>query len=258
MRQDYDGLRRYVHIGTGNYHAEKAREFSDIGLLTCDGAIGRDATELFNYLTTGFSVKRNYKKLLLAPESLKKTILKKIMLETALHMAEGGGQIRFKLNALEDRDIVEALYRASMAGVRIDLIVRDTCRLRPGVAGLSDNIRVISLMGRFMEHSRIYYFSNNGTHEYLIGSADLMKRNLEARVELLIPVEEPELKRELRAILDLHDGDQRSAWDMGSDGTYVQRQPSSNKNMEGSHRMLIVSAEKRSKAVMKIKKIKKT
>jgi polyphosphate kinase len=130
--------------------------------------------------------------------------------------------------------------------------------LRPGVAGLSDNIRVISLMGRFMEHSRIYYFSNNGTHEYLIGSADLMKRNLEARVELLIPVEEPELKRELRAILDLHDGDQRSAWDMGSDGTYVQRQPSSNKNMEGSHRMLIVSAEKRSKAVMKIKKIKKT
>ena len=255
VRQDYNGLRRYVHMGTGNYHAEKAREFSDIGMLTCDDVVGRDVTELFNYLTTGFSVKRNYSKLIPAPGYLKKTILKKIERETVLHVANGGGHIRFKMNALEDSDIVESLYKASIAGVSIDLIVRDTCRLRPGISGLSENIRVVSLVGRFMEHSRIYYFRHNGQDDYLIGSADLMKRNLEARVEVLIPVEDPELKRELRAIFDLHDGDQRSVWDMGPDGAYLQRMPSDDRNSDGSQQMLIVRAEKRSKAVMKVKKI---
>ena len=256
VRQDYNGLRRYVHMGTGNYHAEKAREFSDIGLLTCDDAIGRDVTELFNYLTTGFAVKRNFNKLILAPRFLKKAILKKIEREAALHADKGGGHIRLKMNALEDCDIVEALYHASIAGVRIDLIVRDTCRLRPGIPGLSENIRVTSLVGRFMEHSRIYYFRNNGQDEYFIGSADLMKRNLEARVELLIPVEAPELKHELRAILDLHDGDQRLAWDMQPDGDYLQRVPSNEKNNEGSHQTLIDRAEQRSEAVRKGKRIR--
>jgi polyphosphate kinase len=255
VRQDYNRLRRYVHVGTGNYHADKAREFGDIGMLTCDDAIGRDVTELFNYLTTGFSVKRNYTKLIQAPGSLKKAILKKIERETALQEGNGGGHIRFKVNALEDCDIVEALYRASMAGVRVDLIVRDSCRLRPGISGLSGNIRVISLVGRFMEHSRVYYFRNNGEEEYFIGSADLMKRNLEARVEILIPVEAPELKLELRTILDLHDSDQRSAWEMGPDGSYAQRHPSQGRKNDGSHQLLIAGAEQRSKAVKKAKKV---
>ncbi|GFE60491.1 polyphosphate kinase 1 [Geobacter sp. AOG2] len=254
VRQDYSGLRRYVHMGTGNYHTDKAREFSDIGILTCDNAIGQDVTELFNYLTTGFSVKRNYTKLIPAPLSLKKVILKNIEREIAFHTENGGGHIRFKMNALEDSDIVEGLYKASMAGVRIDLIVRDTCRLRPGIPGLSEHIRVTSIVGRFMEHSRIYYFRNNGQDEYFIGSADLMKRNLEARVEILIPVEAPELKQELHHIFDIHDNDQRSAWDMQPDGTYIQRVPSKDRKNTGSHQMLIASAEQRSKAVMKEKK----
>lgn len=254
VRQDYSGLRRYVHLGTGNYHAEKARYYSDIGLLTCDGAIGRDVTELFNYLTTGFWVKRNFSKLIVAPKSLKKAILLMIEREVALHAVGGGGLIRFKMNALEDSDIVEALYWASMAGVKIELIVRDTCRLRPGVAGLSENILVISLVGRFMEHSRIYYFRNNGADDYFIGSADLMKRNLEARVELLIPVEAPELKGELKEILDLHSADRCSAWEMQPDGSYLQRVPSNEKEQEGSQQLLIERAEQRAKATVKGKK----
>ena len=254
VRQDYSGLRRYVHLGTGNYHTEKARIYSDLGLMTCDDAIGRDVTELFNYLTTGFSVKRNFSKLIVAPRSLKKAVLLMIEREVALHALNGGGQLRFKVNALEDCDIVEALYWASMAGVRIELIVRDTCRLRPGVPGLSENIRVISLVGRFMEHSRIYYFRNNGADDYFIGSADLMKRNLETRVELLIPVESPELKGELQGILDLHQADRRSAWEMQPDGGYRQRVPSDEKESEGSQQQLIVRAEQRARATVKGKK----
>lgn len=252
VRQDYDGLRRYVHLGTGNYHAEKARAFSDIGILTCDGAIGRDVTELFNFLTTGFAVKRNFDKLVVAPRSLKKTILKKIERE-AQHARGGEGHIRFKMNALEDRDIVEALYRASMAGVKVDLIVRDTCRLRPGIPGLSDNIRVMSIVGRFMEHSRIYYFKNGGEEEYFIGSADLMKRNLEARIELLIPVDAADLKQELDAIFLTHLSDRRCAWDMLPDGEFVQRVPLTTKE-QGSHQMLIDRAEQRRLRIAKKKR----
>jgi polyphosphate kinase len=256
VRQDYNGLRRYVHIGTGNYHTDKAREFVDIGILTCDDDIGQDVSELFNYLTTGFNVKRKYLKLIVGPIFLKKTILQKIDRETALSAANGGGYIRFKMNALEDTDIVEALYKASMAGVRIDLIVRDTCRLRPGIPGLSELIRVTSFVGRFMEHSRIYYFRNNGQDDYFIGSADLMNRNLEARVEILVPVDAPELKQELRTIFDIHESDQRLAWDMQPDGTYVQRVPSHDRENIGSHQKMIANAEQRSKSVMKEKKIR--
>ena len=257
VRQDYDRLRRYVHLGTGNYHPDKAREFCDIGLLTCDEAIGQDVTELFNYLTTGFSGRRKFTKLIVAPKSLKKAIVKKIERE-ALHAANGGGYIRFKTNALEDCDIVEALYRASMAGVKIDLIVRDTCRLRPGIPGLSENIRVVSLVGRFMEHSRIYHFRNGGEEEYFIGSADLMKRNLEARIELFIPIEAPDLKRELDRLLDLHLKDQRQSWDMQPDGSYVQRRPPANDSRgEGIHQALILRADQRSKEVAKEKRIRR-
>ncbi len=225
VRQDYNGLRRYVHIGTGNYHAETARIYSDLGLLTCDQTIGQDVTELFNYLTTGFMAKRNYQKIVPAPRMLKKVLLSRIEREIELHRQKGGGLIQFKMNALEDGDIVKALYHASQAGVKIDLVVRDTCRLRPGIPGLSENIRVMSVVGRFLEHSRLYYFRNGGADEYFIASADAMKRNLEARVEVLCPVESPELTEELRAIFDIHISDQCSVWDMQPDGSYIQRMP---------------------------------
>ncbi|WP_173200010.1 polyphosphate kinase 1 [Geobacter sp. SVR] len=254
VRQDYTGLQRYVHIGTGNYHAETARIYSDVGLLTCDGTIGQDVTELFNYLTTGFMAKRHYTKLYPAPRFLKKALLARIEREMSVPAEQGGGHIQFKMNALEDGDIVRALYRASMAGVRIDLVVRDTCRLIPGIPGLSDTIRVISVVGRFLEHARIYYFRNGGAEEYFVASADAMKRNLEARVEILCPVELPELTRELRAIFDTHLDDRRSAWDMQSDGSYIQRIPVDEAAAEGTHRMMIVRTAKRLKDSMKQKK----
>jgi polyphosphate kinase len=201
-------------------------------------------------------LKRKYSKLAIAPRMLKKALLEKIEREINLQRSGGGGIIQFKINALDDGDVVRALYRASMAGVRIDLVVRDTCRLRPGIAGLSDNVRVISVVGRFLEHARIYYFRNGGAEEYFIASADAMKRNLEARVEVLCPVEPPELTKELRQVFDTHLADQRSAWDMLPDGTYIQRVPDDGQG-EGSHRLLIARAEKRVRDSMKKKKTNK-
>ena len=222
VRHEHDALRRYAHIGTGNYHAGNARGYTDVGLLTCDPDLGHDLTELFNFLTTGYRPHRNYLKLLKAPKVLKQTLLDRIAREADHHRAGGGGLIQMKMNALEDADITQALYRASQAGVRIDLIVRDTCRARPGLPGLSETMRVISIVGRFLEHARIYYFHNAGTEEYFIGSADLMKRNLESRVEVLIPVEAPKLRAELRDILDTQLADTRAGWEMRSDGSYVK------------------------------------
>jgi polyphosphate kinase len=258
VRQDYSGLRRYVHIGTGNYHADTARMYSDVGLLTCDQVIGQDVTELFNYLTTGFMAQRNYQKISPAPRLLKKVLLANIDREILQHAKNGGGLIQFKVNALEDGDIVKALYRASMAGVSVDLIVRDTCRLRPGIPGLSENIRVISIVGRFLEHSRLYYFRNSGDEEYFIASADAMKRNLEARVEVLCPVEPAELRKELRAVFDTHLSDQCSAWDMQPDGSYLQRVPNSEAPPCGSHYRMIERAVNRLKETLKQKKKAKT
>ena len=223
VRQDYDGLRRYAHLATGNYHAGTARLYTDLALFTCDDAIGRDLTELFNYLTTGYKPRRKYQKLLVAPKQLKQALLEKIEREIALQGGGGRGHIQWKLNGLEDIDIVRALYRASQRGVTIDLIVRDTCRLRPGLEGVSSTIKVISIIGRFLEHERIYYFHNGGRPEYYIGSADAMQRNLEKRVEVLVPIEDPRLQAELRHILDTQLTDQRGAWDMQSDGSYIQR-----------------------------------
>ena len=255
VRQDFYGLRLYAHVGTGNYHAGTARLYDDIGLLTCDEVIGRDLVELFNYLTTGYTPRRRYAKILSAPKLLKRSVLTRISREMELHRRDGAGHIQFKSNALEDADIVRALYEASRAGVRVDLIVRDTCRLRPGVPGVSDNIRVISVVGRFLEHSRIYYFRNGGDEEYYIGSADLMKRNLEQRVEIVVPVEAPALREELRAILDLHMEDQRSAWDMQPDGTYVQRRPE-DPETPGCQQKLISLAENRLRAAMRLRRRK--
>ena len=222
VRQDYNGLRRYAHIGTGNYHPGTARFYADYGLLTCDGTIGEDLTELFNYLTTGYMPDRPYRKILPAPTVLKRALLARIDREIKLSSAASPGLIQFKMNALEDVDITRALYRASQAGVKVDLIVRDTCRLRPGIQGLSENVRVISIVGRFLEHGRIFYFRNGGAEEFFIGSADCMKRNLESRVEVVAPVEDPQLRKELRIVLDLQLRPNRCQWEMQADGTYVR------------------------------------
>jgi len=244
VRNDYDGLRRYAHFGTGNYHAGTSRIYCDLGLFTCDEDLCSDLTELFNFLTTGYSPKRVYRKLLPAPRHLKKALLAKIDREIQAHSPDSPGLLRFKMNALEDVNICRALYRASRAGVRVELIVRDTCRLRPGIPGLSDNITVISIVGRFLEHTRVYYFRNGGDEEYYIGSADCMKRNLEHRVETLVPVDDPDLRQQLREMLEIQLYDRRSAWDMQPDGSYVQRQPRKEKEQRGTHNRLIRATAK--------------
>ncbi|WP_078488222.1 polyphosphate kinase 1 [Solemya velesiana gill symbiont] len=251
VRNDYGGLKRYLHIGTGNYHAGTARLYSDLGILTNDDNLGRDATELFNYLTTGYTPQRSYEKLLPSPKMLKQALLAKIDRERKLHSEENPGLIQFKMNALEDADITRALYEASRDGVQVDLIVRDTCRFRPGLPGVSENAKVVGIVGRFLEHTRIYYFHNGGDEEYFIGSADAMKRNLESRVEVVTPVEDPKLRENLRFLLDTQLQDQRSAWDMQSDGSYLQRQPESDDMIIGSQALLIANTEKRAKQATK-------
>jgi polyphosphate kinase len=219
VRQDYDGLRRYVHLGTGNYHPTTARIYSDIGLLTVDPTVTQDVGELFNYLTTGYGAGRSFRRLLLGPAHLKSGLLQRIERERALGSR---GLIQFKMNALEDADITRALYRAAAAGVRVDLCVRDTCRLRAGLPGLSERVRVVSIVGRFLEHARIYYFGNGGADEYFIGSADCMKRNLERRVEVLVPIDDGQARQTLRALLDVQLAPNRNAWLMQSEGSYVR------------------------------------
>ena len=222
VRRDYNKLRRYAHIGTGNYHSGTARLYSDLGVFTCDEEITQDLTELFNYLT-GYSPPPTYRKILAAPYTLKMSLLKKIEREQLLHSEASPGLIQFKMNALEDVDITRALYKAAQAGVKIDLIVRDTCRMRAGIPGISENVRIISVVGRFLEHARIYFFHNGGNEEYYIGSADLMTRNLESRVEVVAPVDDERLRQELRLILDVQLSSKKHVWEMKQDGTYVQK-----------------------------------
>ena len=257
VRQDYYGIKRYAHIGTGNYHAETARLYSDIGLITCDDQIGEDLTELFNYLTTGFKPNRRYHKLLPSPKMFKRALLERIEREVKLHRRDDkrGGLIQFKMNALEDPDITRALYKAAQAGVHVDLLVRDTCRLRPGIPGLSENVRVVSVVGRFLEHARVFYFRNGGDEEYFIGSADCMQRNLMSRVEIVVPVEAPELRDQLRFMLDTQLADLRSSWEMLSDGSYVQCQ-SDGKPAKGTHEVLAAWAERRHKEATRLRRRK--
>lgn len=247
VRNDYNGLKRYLHIGTGNYHAGTARLYSDLGILTNDQDLGRDATELFNYLTTGYTPERYYRKLLPAPKVLKVALLARIDRECKLHTAEKPGLIQFKMNALEDVDITRALYKASQVGVRVDLIVRDTCRFRPGVPGVSESARVISVVGRFLEHTRIYYFQNGGDEEYFIGSADCMKRNLESRVEVVTPVIGDSLRAELRSMMDSQLGDYRNGWEMQPGGEYIKREPRSDAEQFSSQQQLMERAKQRVK-----------
>ncbi|MBX3120045.1 MAG: polyphosphate kinase 1 [Fimbriimonadaceae bacterium] len=225
VRREPDGIRSYVHVGTGNYNPSTARLYTDLGLFTSDEEITQDVVELFNFLT-GFSKQTNYRKLLVAPFGLRQAILNKIHREIDLHRKHGGGRLIFKQNAVVDGEIIDALYDASQAGVQVDLICRGICCLRPGVTGLSENIRVISIVGRFLEHSRILYFANGGTPEAFIGSADLMRRNLDRRVEVLTPVQNPDFVAHLRdGILEVCLKDNCQAWELKSDGKYVRRQP---------------------------------
>ena len=224
VRQASDGtLKRYVHVGTGNYHPGTARLYCDIGLFSADLELGSDATELFNLLTSGSMHHRHYQRLLVSPHHMKHLLLQKIDREIEHHRVSGEGVLQLKTNALTDKDVTRALYRAGSAGVKVDLLVRDSCRLRPGLVGLSESVRVISIVGRFLEHSRVYYFRNGGDDEYYIGSADLMTRNLERRVEALVPIIDPALRQEVRHMLDLQVNATVGAWEMDSDGNYERR-----------------------------------
>lgn len=255
VRQDYDGLRLYVHVGTGNYHAGTARQYDDLGLMTCDEAVGRDAVELFNYLTTGYTPKRKYKKLLPAPKALKRQLIGKIQREARVALDGDAGHIQIKVNALEDTDVIRELYLAARAGVKIDLIVRDSCRLRPGIPELTENVRVISVVGRFLEHSRIYYFRNGGADEFYIGSADAMRRSFEDRVEVLVPVEDARSRDMLRIILDLHLADDTNAWIMQPDGQYLKRQPEDGNGLSCQERLAEL-AEGRQREAQRLKRRK--
>jgi polyphosphate kinase len=226
IRDEPDGIRRYCHIGTGNYNPRTARLYEDLGLLTADPEIGSDAAHLFNFLT-GYGRGVGYRTLLVAPDTLRTGLEKRISRE----IASGKGRIVMKMNSLVDPDLIDRLYEASQAGVEIDLIIRGICCLRPGVAGLSENIRVRSIVGRYLEHSRIYYFANGngeGQPEHLIGSADLMPRNLDRRVEVLVQVRDPALTRRLDEIIDVNLADDRLAWMLDGDGYWHRPEPLGN------------------------------
>ena len=245
VRQDTDGLRCYAHVGTGNYNVQTARQYTDLGLFTCRKDLNEDMVGLFNYLT-GRSLKCEYNKLMVAPLNLKEQFLSMIERESTHQLAGKPAHIIAKMNSLQDREICQALYRASQAGLRIDLIVRGLCCLRPGVTKLSENIRVISVLGRFLEHSRIFYFRNGAMDPvdggFFIGSADWMYRNLLKRIEAVAPLEERALKEKCWEILQVMLNDQRQAWEMQSDGSYVQRKQrtdGSSNPVTGTHQVLM-------------------
>jgi polyphosphate kinase len=221
VRKEHDGIHRYAHVGTGNYNPVTSQIYTDLGLFTADPQIVDDVSQVFNYLT-GYSHKRTYSELLVAPIGLR--VAMRALVEREAEHARAGrpAHIIIKNNAVADPAMIKTLYRASQAGLPIDLIVRGVCCLRPGVAGISDTIRVRSIVGRFLEHSRIYYFENGGEPEVFIGSADLMERNLDRRVEVLCPVRDPELRQHLRnVVLDSLLRDTDRAYLLQSDGTYV-------------------------------------
>lgn len=220
VRREKDGIRRYMHLGTGNYNASTARIYTDFGLFTCDHEIGDDVANLFNFLT-GFARIERYNKLLVAPVTLRRLMLEKIEREITRHREHGDGHLIFKMNALVDPECIAALYRASQAGVRVDLQVRGICCLRPGIPGMSETITVSAIVGRFLEHARVYYFRNGGDEEVFLGSADLMPRNLDKRVEILYPVDDPRIRRAiLSSILPVQMNDTVKKRIMNPDGTY--------------------------------------
>ena len=227
VRREKDKMRRYVHIGTGNYNPKTARLYTDLGLFSCREELGADLTDVFNFLT-GYSRQKSYREIMVAPVNMRDRFLELIKREIDNVQNGFSGRIVAKMNALVDPQIIFALYEASRAGVQIDLIIRGICCLRPGLPNLSDNIRVISIIGRFLEHSRIYYFYNNNQEEIYIGSADWMRRNLDRRVEVITPIKDQEIAKDLQEILGIMLADNRHAWDLQPDGRYIQRHPGDN------------------------------
>ena len=244
VRRDKDRIRRYVHLSTGNYNTLTSQLYTDLGMLTCDEAIGEDCTDLFNYLT-GYSAKMEYRKLLVAPVNLREHLELLIRREIEQQKKGERGHLIFKMNALIDRRMIKLLYEASQAGVQVDLLVRGMCCLRPGIAGISENIRVISIVGRFLEHSRLYYFRNGGNEEVFMGSADMMPRNLNRRVELVFPVQDAKLVRHLRdRVLATYMGEVVKARHMNADGTYARDDRRTNRRELNSQEWFIKQAAK--------------
>ncbi len=240
IRREPDGIRRYLHVGTGNYNSKTARIYTDVGLFSCRPSLGADLSDLFNSLT-GFSRQSIYRKLLVAPANMRARFLEMIAREVEFARAGKRARIIAKMNALVDEEIITVLYGASQAGVEIDLIVRGICCLRPQVQGVSERVRVTSIIGRFLEHSRIWYFANAGRPEYFIGSADWMPRNFDRRVEVVAPVQDEQLHQRLDSVLRVYLADNRQAWELRSDGTYIQRQPSDGAE-RASHAVLMAES----------------
>jgi polyphosphate kinase len=223
VREEPDGIRRYCHIGTGNYNSKTARIYEDLGLLTCDPDVGADLTQLFNYLT-GYGRDVQYRRLLVAPHGVRRGLEALVRTEIAAAADGRPAAVTAKMNSLSDQGMIDLFYEASQAGVDIDLVVRGVCCLVPGVPGQSERIRIRSIIGRYLEHSRIYRFANGagpGEPIFLIGSADLMRRNLDRRVEALVPVEDPSLQQRLEEILAVNLADDTLAWSLGTDGRWA-------------------------------------
>jgi len=238
VRREGDAVRHYVHIGTGNYNPKTAGLYTDAGLFTVDPEIGADVAEMFNYLT-GYGRPRRSRKVLVAPFNLQEGVLSEIERTVEAHSDDGSARIRMKMNSLLDPPSIRALYRASQAGVKIQLNVRGICALRPGVPGVSENIEVVSIVGRFLEHSRIYSFERGGEERIYIGSADLMPRNLYNRVELVTPVLDPHLRADLRDVLDRSLADSANAWTLDSEGRWTRRAPQDGERPRSVQRELI-------------------
>jgi polyphosphate kinase len=244
VREEEGQLRTYAHLGTGNYNPQTARFYTDFGLLTCRDDVGRDLVDLFHMLT-GYVPEPEFRTILVAPRDLRARFIEMIRRETAHQKATGNGRIVAKMNALDDTLVIRELYRASQAGVQIDLVVRGHCRLRPGLPGYSETIRVTSIIGRFLEHSRIYHFNNDGEPETYIGSADWMRRNLDERVEVVAPVHDAEAQTRLQRTLAFCLEDNRQAWDLQSDGRYLLRYPLDGEKVRSFHDTLMVRARRR-------------
>jgi polyphosphate kinase len=236
VRREGDQIRRYVHIATGNYAPRTSRIYTDFGLFSCDPDLGADLSDLFNVLT-GFASPTGYRKLVVAPSGMRKRLMELICRETEHAQAGRPARIFAKMNALVDKEIIALLYEASRAGVAIDLLVRGICCLRPGIPAISQRIRVVSVIGRFLEHSRAWLFGNGGETEVYISSADWMPRNLDRRIEAAVPLESPGHRETVRQQLDLMWTDNRQAWDMAADGTWTQRVP--DEKEIATHRALI-------------------
>ena len=224
VRREGDKVREYVHIGTGNYHPKTARLYTDFGLFTADPDIGADVAEMFNFLT-GYGRPAVYRKVLVSPTTMRDRFIEEIERTVAAHEAGEEARIALKMNSLVDAACIRALYAASQAGVRIDLNVRGICCLRPGVEGVSEKIRVVSVVGRFLEHSRVYAFQRGEEARVLMGSADMMPRNLDSRVELVAPVEDPDLRAEMLDVLERCFADDENSWELGSDGCWTRNSP---------------------------------